>query len=160
MNLASLTMLAAMWCAGLSLTDVTLPSAEEAVMRAVEWPDAVRVTSRESDDVTMKGARVFEVSARDAGDDAPVGLQIQMRACPTLEEAAMAMQSATRFIAAGGRSRQITGADESMELSDALLVRKERVVFVIQYGRKASREYAQEAVAARVLDAIARSATE
>lgn len=150
-------MLVLMWCAGLSLTDTALPGTEEAIIRAVEWPGGASVVSREGDDVTMKGARVFEVSARDAGDDAPASLRIQMRTCPTLEEAALAMQSATRFVAAGGRSRQIAGADECMEFFDALLVRKGRVVFFIQYGRKASPEYAQEAVAAKVLDAIVRS---
>jgi hypothetical protein len=160
MNLISLTMLAAMWCAGFSLRDMTLSSDEELIMRAVEWRDTVQMEPQGTDDFTLRGARVFEVFAREPAGEAPVGLRIRMLSCSTFMEAEKATHAAVCSVQAGGWKTALPGADECYGFSDALLVRKGRVVFLVENGRKDSPEYGRGAVAAKILDAMRRSGIE
>ncbi len=129
-------------------------------MRELRLPGVVRMDSEASEDRFLKDGRTFEIYARDPQGDIPVGLTVWIRVCPSLREAEKAIQLAETMASSSLPGPAVAGADESRRFSDALLVRKGRVVFLVEHGRKESPEYEQGAVAAKVLDAIARSGIE
>lgn len=143
-----------------SLPLSSLPTEEDDIMRELRLPGVVRMDSAASENRFLKDGRTFDIYARESPGDIPVGLKVWLRVCPSVGDAEKAMHLAEMMASTSLPGATVAGADESHGFSDALLVRKGRVVFLVENGRKDSPEYGQGVVAAKILDAMRRSGIE